>query len=518
MCESTSKAAEDISRLKKERDEYRKLYELLREENERLKRGLLGQKAERTPNDAKQLSLALLEELLSEREEEAPKEQEVKPYKRKKPTGRKPIPDDLPTVTIELLPDEVKEKGLDAFERIGEEVTKTLERRPQSIICVETIRPKFVPKDRPKDGPTTVHIAEVPELPIERGLAGPSFLADTIVKRWDDHLPLNRQERIHARDGIHIARSTMCGWHMSLAQLCQSLIQAMLEDAYTLPYLCTDATGVLVQSKDKCKKGHFWVLVAPERHVLFRYSSQHNSDAVDALLKGYQGYLVADAHSVYDHLYGKKLKEVACWAHCRRYFFKALGSDPERAKYALALIAQLFKIERSIAGKSRKKKESVRKKKSQKIVDRFFAWCQEQRDEVLDETPISKAIGYALNQEQALRRFLKDGRLPIHNNVSEFELRREAVGRKNWIFLGSKDGALANTTFVSLIASCHMHGIEPWSYLRDLLCLLPSWPNKRVLELAPAYWHETLKQEETQARLSANIFREVVLKPPNEFG
>jgi len=171
----------------------------------------------------------------------------------------------------------------------------------------------------------------------------------------------------------------------------------------------------------------------------------------------------------------------------------------------------LFRIERSLKTATRKKRKSVRAKKSRAIVNAFFKWCVTQREVVLDETPISKALNYALNQQKALERFLDDGRLPITNNISERHLRREAVGRKNWLFVGSDDGARTNTIFVSLLASCQLHGIEPWAYLRDLLCLLPSWPNKRVLELAPAYWRETLKNEDTQQRLAANCFRSITL-------
>jgi hypothetical protein len=306
----------------------------------------------------------------------------------------------------------------------------------------------------------------------------------------------------------------MSEWHITLARLCRSLVDAMLEDAFESPYLCTDATGVLVQAPERCKHGHFWVLVAPGKHVLYRYSDRHDGAAVDALLEGYKGYLVADAHVVYDHLYATgHVTEVACWAHCRRYFFKALESDPERAKAALAFIATLFKIERSVATAPRKKKEQARKRQSEPIVDRFFAWCDSERDLVLDESPISKAINYARNQRDALRRFLDDGRLPLHNNISELALRRQVVGRKNWLFLGSADGAEANTTFVSLLASCAMHGVEPWAYLRDLFILLPGWPRSRVLELAPVNWKATLEKDETQQKLAANVFRRVLLSP-----
>lgn len=120
-------------------------------------------------------------------------------------------------------------------------------------------------------------------------------------------------------------------------------------------------------------------------------------------------------------------------------------------------------------------------------------------------------MNYALNQRKGLERFLEDGRIPIHNNFSERELRREALGRKNWLFVGSDEGGKVNATFVSLLASCRLHGIEPFGYLRDLLCLLPGWPKSRVLPLAPVNWEKTLQQEDTQRRLAANAFRQVSL-------
>jgi hypothetical protein len=299
---------------------------------------------------------------------------------------------------------------------------------------------------------------------------------------------------------------------MALAVLAAPLIQAMKTDAFQSPYLCTDATGVLVQAPERCKNGHFWVLVAPEKHVLFEFSKTHDSGATGKLLDGYSGYLVADAHVVYDHLYRNgQVVEVGCWAHCRRYFYKALASDPDRAKVALAYLSALFKIERAIANEPRKKKEATRDKKSRPIVRAFFAWCRAEQDLVLDDSPMDAAIGYAINQQKALERFLDDGRLPMTNNISERNLRKEAVGRKNWIFVGSEDGAAANTTFVSLIASCELHGLEPWRYLRDLFYLLPDWPKSRVLELAPAYFQQTLEQQEAQRRLAENPLRRALL-------
>ena len=227
------------------------------------------------------------------------------------------------------------------------------------------------------------------------------------------------------------------------------------------------------------------------------------------------GYLVADAHAVYDHLYKTgAVVEVGCWAHARRYFYKALASDPERAKVALAHIGALFALERTMVSTPARKRREIRQARAAPIVDAFFQWCEQELARVLDESPMAQAIRYARNQRVALRRFLDDGRLPLHNNISELNLRRQVVGRKNWLFVGSDDGGDVNTVFVSLLASCRMHEIEPLAYMRDLLCLLPRWPRHRVLELAPAYWSKTLEQRETQEKLDANVFRRVVLGLP----
>jgi transposase len=436
-----------------DREQYRALYMQMLERCRTLEQGIIaGKKAERfAGEDESQLSMQLLGMLLAEGEAPAQESEDAGddddldlgdledgdddevaatdepgdtclPKRRRR--GRRKLPEALPRVEIEILPPEVIQEGLDAFERIGEVVSEAVERRPASVVVARIIRPKFVHKHTPEpdpyaedDGepePPTVLIAEAPEKPIERGLAGPGLLAATIVQRWQDHLPAHRQEAIWARDGLPLSRSTICGWHQQLADLAAPLIDAMLADAFGSPYVCVDATGVLVQAPEQCQRCHFWVLVAPERHVLYRYSAKHDGEAVDRLLAGYKGYLVADAHVVYDHLYKSgDILEVGCWAHCRRYFFKALGSEPELARHALGHLKGLFKIEESIAGSPRKKREAVRAKKSQKIVDAFFKWCAEQAELALDGSPIAKALNYALNQETGLRRFLKDGRLPL---------------------------------------------------------------------------------------------------------
>lgn len=556
LAQFVADSAERLTQVQSERDEYRKLVLHLREENERLKRGLLGQKAERLPHNDSQLSLAILAMAMNgpsakPGDTAATAELQVVPGHTRRKPKRRPPSEDLPRVEFEVIPPEVEREGLDAFELIGIERRSVLERRPSSNVVVEVIYKKFVRKERNPAGkpdltmaaespvaatalaspdpdgtngtatapsetsPPKVLMGETVELPIERGSAGPGLLADTIVRRWQDHQPLNRLEGVYGREGLVLSRSTVCTWHMELASLCRPLVDVMFADALTAPYVCVDATGVLVQAKDKCRTGHFWVLVAPERHVLYRYSKDHDGKAVDKLLPAYTGYLVADAHSVYEHLYRNgTVIEVACWAHCRRYAYKALGSDPERAKFMLTHIGALFAVERMIAANAPSKKRHVRHEKSKPIVEAFFRWCDEEVDRVLDESPICQAIRYARNQRKALERFLDDGRLPLHNNFSELSLRRQVLGRRNWLFLGSDDGGETNTVFVSLLASCRLHEIEPLSYIRDLLCLLPRWPKHRLLELAPINWSKTLEQEQAQKVLDANIFRRAALGLP----
>ena len=181
--------------------------------------------------------------------------------------------------------------------------------------------------------------------------------------------------------GCALGRSTLYGWLDGLRELFEVLVKAMLADARAAPYLCTDATGVLVQAPDKCSRGHFWVVVAPGRHVIFAFSSAHDSAAVDKLLDGYDGYVVADAHAVYDHLYGDRgATEVGCWSHTRSYFFKTLGSEPEIPREFLANLRVMFMLERKFAGKSRKQRERMRQRKVKVLVDRHLELCRKYED------------------------------------------------------------------------------------------------------------------------------------------
>ncbi len=365
---------EDIDEVRRQRDEYKELYAKMREHCRKLELGFFGQKRERFVANEAQLTMSVLGSFFVPPNKPEPETTTVPEHSRQKPTGRKALPENLPRIEVEVLPDEVKQAGTEAFERIGEDVSESIERRPASVVVVRVIRPKFVAKDRAQSEQAVLQGAPLP-LPIERGLAGPGFLADSVVRRWQDHLPLHRLERIYQRESLDLARSTICTWHQSLAGLVAPLLTAMWRDALDSPYLCTDATGVLVQALEKCKSAHFFVVAAPQKHVLFAYTPKHNAQAVDQMLGEYRGYLVADAHAVYDHLYRDgRVIEVGCWAHARRYFFKALQSDPQRAQHALSLLGRVFALERANQSVSAEARLKVRQTISKPIIEQFFAW------------------------------------------------------------------------------------------------------------------------------------------------
>ena len=527
-----------LARAAHERDEYRKLYELASMELERLRRHIFGRKAEHVDPAQVQLAFdAVTQALLAAAAAPggdgagsaeappgetppggappAPGPQRSADQKGRKvtPHGRQRLPEHLPVERIEILPLEALDEGAASLVRIGEEISEKLEWRPASFIRLQIVRPKFATRGEPEQG---IAIAEPPESPIPRCLAGPGLLAHVIINKHADHLPLHRQERIFEREGVHLSRSTLCGWMDAGAELLGCVVEAMAEDALKAHCIAIDATGVLVLAKEQCRRGHFWVLVADRDHVLFRFTPRHNSDGPKEFLRGYQGYVQADAASVYHLLYRtEKVIEVGCWSHCRRGFFEAMTSDRERALVAIGFIRELFVIDAETRELPPCQRTEERRSRAVPVLAKFRAWLETQVLLVLPKSPVAEAIGYALNQWTALTRFLEDGRLHLDNNRSERELRHEAIGRKNWIFVGSDEGAEWNAIFVSLIASCRLHGIEPWAYLRDVLILLPRWPRARVLELAPKYWKQTLENTDARQRLAASPWSQVTATVPS---
>lgn len=515
----------------------KKTYDKLLFDYELLTRQTIGPKAERVRNAEAQMSLlsvlAALGRLQGGDESAAADAQaalddaraalEGKPRaKPKTPHGRRKVAlEDLPAHRLVIEPLERKMPGGELLEKIGEEVTTVIDRKPASIVRIDVVRPKYKKPTLASAAPSTplgaplgrgplpseIVIAPMPERAFPRFMVEPGLVAHVLVSKFADSLPLHRQAGIFKRDGFKIARSTLGEWVQASTSMLKRIVDAMWEDAKTnASYSIVDATGVLVLAKDQCKRAHFYVVVVPREHVIFRFTRKNDGDTVAALLAGFKGYVHADAATVYHELYRQELGhlvEVGCWAHARRKFFDALSRDRERALVGIGFISLLYDAHRAALDVATGIADTDhRARLARPLLAKLLRWVRQERRLVAEGTPIDLALGYVVRQRRALLRFLSDGRLRLDTNPAELALRKEVVGRKNWLFVGSDDGAQWNTIAVSLIASCQLHDIEPWAYLRDALTLLPSWAEDRALELAPKNWPATLAKPETQARLA----------------
>jgi len=434
--------------------------------------------------------------------------------------GRKPLPKDLPRVTIvhDLKPEEKICPACNGdLPRIGEERSEQIEYKPSSLHIVEHVRYKYGPCSCGLENCASgIILADKPAQPIEKGLAGPGLLAHVITSKYADHLPLNRQEDIFERHGVEIPRSTQCDWVMQAAEAIAPVVEAMKKEMIKTDLIQTDDTPVKVQDPGKpgrTHQSHLWVYCGGEAapHIVYDFTWTRERAGPEKFLEGYKGWLQADAFSGYDNLFsGGAIVEVACWAHARRYFFEAKESDPVRAAQAMERIRELYAIEDEAKEKipisgadrengnfangethRRRSPEEVRALRQEKAlpkVNAIFDWLRSIQLDVLPKSPMGKAIMYALNQEIALRRYLEDGRLSIDNNNAERALRRVVVGRSNWLFIGSRRGGRAAAICYSLVASARRHGLDPFAYLRDLLTRLPTHPQSRIQEFFPNNW------------------------------
>ena len=313
------------------------------------------------------------------------------------------------------------------------------------------------------------------------------------MDKYHDHLPLHRQEQRFARDGIALARTTLCGWILHCALLFEPLVQVMKVDAFTAPKLNTDDTPVPVQAKDKVKLGRLWVYVSDTQGfpklTLYDYSPSRAGQYPQAFLQGYKGYLQADAFAGYDALYAKEpIIEVGCFAHARRKFEDIVkqSQQPGRAHTAMDFIGQLYTIERDCKDFDYVERHAYRLQHSRPILDKFKAWLDEQT--TLPKSPLGKAIAYTLNHWQALNNYLLDGCLSLDNNSAERAIRPLAIGRNNWTFAGNDKGGKSAAIIYSLIETCKMNGINTFDYLKDVLTRLPTTKMKDIKSLLPYQW------------------------------
>ena len=541
--EKLAAATGKIASITSERDNLRRAYRQLMEQFELLKRRIFIAKAERV--DATQLELefektkkkldALAQQLCGNAAEAAASDGSDDPEAPgSRPSGKPPAKpktagkgrrnlahrDDLPQRRIEIRDPESEKSGGTC---IGwEESYKLGYQRPQAVRVVLARAKYKMPVARADagsvpDGATvsehdgariTIVTAPLPPLLIRRGLLAPSMLAHVLVQKFRFGMPFFRQEEQLEADGIELDRGTMARSTEDIGACFGAIVQACVDDARKHAFcLCTDATGVAIRPeplpdgrRQPCRKGHFFVVLADKKHIFFEFQPKHTSAAVCEMFRGFSGYIQADAHTIYDALFrGDAVEdgadppiEVACWSHARRRLWEAAVSGFAVGKEGLLRVRKLYELDQAWSKLPPSARLEKRRTVLAPFVDEFFAWVHAQNDLSSQVRGlISKALGYAIRQERALRRFLDDGRLRMDNNSSENALRVVATGRKSWLFFGSDDHAQAAANIYSLIASCKLHSIDPERYFAELIHVMPYWPRNRYLELAPAYWTQT---------------------------
>jgi transposase len=517
-----------IAEVVRERDELRAAYDRLWLEVELMRRRIFIAKAERV--DTTQLELEFKDKL-AELDKLAgtigmgpttgnPGGDGKSDASRPKPRGRRDLRQvKMPEERIEI-PDPAFEplvaKG--QAERIGFEESAKVAWQRGGARRVVLARVKYRMPDAAKPSPETTQIVTAPMPPqiFPRAIASVSLIAHIIADKYADGLPLHRQERRFAGLGLPLDRGTMCRWvEHAGATLGATVVEAMRAAAMKTAFcISTDATGVLVQPvsegqqrRQPCKRGHYFVQIADRDHVFFEYTPRETSAAVGEMFKGFSGYVQADAKSVYDILFRPPPEdppdsgadadraartEVGCLSHARRKFWEATIAKSAVAREGLARLARVFALERKWKGRPADELTALRQAHARPHLEAFFTWADEEFARVKDQRGLLRsALGYSVRNKAALMRYLDDGRLEPTNNKSERELRAIAVGRKAWLFVGSDDHAQSAGHLLSIIASARLHRLDPETYLRDLLRVLPHWPRERFLELAPKFWART---------------------------
>lgn len=517
--ETLSKTSVALATVTAERDKLRRAYEQLKAQLELLRRRIFLAKAERI--DTRQLEIefaetqAKLVKLATELGEPAAASgmelagSDGGRPTRPKPKGRRKLEElNLPEERVVI-----EDPSLEGVaERIGFEETYHAGYRRGGPVRI--VKARVVYKTTPAAEGAAPEFVTAPN-PLEiykRGLLAPSLIAHILTKKFCWGMPFHRLARELEGEGLDLDDGTMCRYAEHVGATLGAIVDACAKEAKETAFcLSTDATGVAIQParipdgrRQACAKGHFFVVLADNDHVFFEYQSKHTSDAVCAMFKGFSGYIQADAHCVYDALYRgeavaegeKPPEEVACWSHARRKMWEAAVTVKEPvAREGLLRMRALFKLEEGWAGLAPKQRYERRQRVSRPMLDEFFAWAEGVFDRVRDvRGPVATAFGYAIRQRDALRRFLDDGRLRLENNASERALRSIATGRKAWLFMGSDDHAQAAANIFSLVASCRLHGLDVESYLTDIIRVMPYWPPKRYLELAPKYWSATRRR------------------------
>ena len=485
----------------------------LAHENALLKRRLYGNRTERSHSSELQLTIgdlladetklqAELNAAVTKAEADAPPADDPNPPGKPRPHGRRNLfASKLPRILVEILHEELEERGC---RRIGFEESKHLTFRPGgwAVLVKRVARYEVI-----EDGAATVVTTPQPETLFPRALLHTSAVAHLITSKFGLGVPHYRLEQELADQDVPLDRGLMSRYVEHAGNtLGATIVHAMWRDAIDHGHvISTDATGALIQpakAKDGkslgCKKGHFFTAVVDADAVLFAYVEQHTSAAVQQLFGDFRGYLQADASAVYDILDRGRprdtddgVKLVGCFAHCRRYFFEAAICRYPVGLQGLMRIRAIYAADRAGRRVPRAERAAFRRAHVGPLMDEFFTWARTARDITPGRNLATKALGYAVNQEAELRRVLDDGNLPLDNTRAERALRKIVVGRKNWMFYGTDTHAEAAAAIFSLLASCRLHGLDPFQYLDEVMRVLPYWPDERYLELAPKYWPAT---------------------------
>jgi transposase len=489
QAEDIRRQAEDAQRrldeLQRVLDQTAADYSLLQENHAELaemlalfRRYVFGPRRERHVDDPNQGHLFQLHDTAIEPEVIAPIEPDTTPSvprpKASRPRRRLSL-DHLPQIRIEHdLPEAEKTCPCcgGAKQRIGEDLSRELEFIPAKLEVKVHVLPKYAcPKCR--DG---VASPPVPPKPIPGGIAGAGLVSFVLVSKFADHLPLYRLEDILTRHGLYLSRSTLCDWVRNAADLLGPLAELQKTLVLQSPVLWTDDTHVTVLGGELpgSTKARFWAYIGDAEHpyTVYDFTMSRARDGPATFLADYEGFLQADAYGGYDGIFlgsDGQIIEVACWAHARRKFYEARSNAPREANQVLEWIRQLYDVEDRAREMTAAERQALRQRESLPILDRIETYLDELSPRVLPKSALGKAITYAKNQRAALRVYVSDGRLTIDNNVSERTLRLQAIGRKNWEFLGSPEAGPRAAVLFTTLAGAKRHHLEPWAYMRDVL-------------------------------------------------
>jgi transposase len=422
-----------------------------------------------------------------------------KDKKDKQSPKREPLPPHLPRREVHHEPESTACGCGCQMKRIGQDVSEKLDYEPGVFTVERHVRGKWACARCQK-----LVQAPVPAQIIDKGIPTASLLAQVLVAKFLDHLPLYRQEHIFKRAGMAIARSTLAQWVGECGAQLQPLVDALSAELLRHDVLHADETPVamLKPGNKKTHKAYIWTYCTtsfnPTKAVVFNFAETRSGENVREFLGQngecpWKGKLVTDGFSGYHATFERGVTGVGCVAHARRKFHELWASHGSKVgEQALRYFQLLFKIEEEVAGATSEERRRIRQRKSRRVAAALQKWLLRQRHQVPDGSATAKAIDYSLKRWEALTRYIGDGDLPISNNWVENQIRPIALGRSNWLFAGSLRAGKRAAAVMSLVHSARINGHDPYAYLRDVLERLPTQPASRITELLPHRWQPAI--------------------------